>query len=145
MREDLTGRLAALEGSVASLRRENRLLKVALLVVVFLASLPYLMAFQPTVLPVVRAEQFEVVRDGKVVASLRSSPDGGGALFIVSKDGEIVAGLISTPDGGVLGINNKDGEIVAILSSNPYGGSLLIFNKDGKPVAGLGLTLMGVA
>lgn len=137
---NLEDRIVRLEAELASLRKRNRTFGVLLMLAV---AVPALLAFGRGQVQVVRAERFEVVKDGKVLAKLDESVFGGGSLSIYSEDGKEVGYLLATSTGGMLSILDKDGKPVGMLSTGTEGGSLGIFNKDGKHVGGLAATRSG--
>jgi len=93
---------------------------------------------------VIQARKFQVVNnEGKAMVDIFATANGG-RLRISSKDGKQVAGIQATADGGgTLGIHHKDGKPVAGFSATTDGGLLSVYNKDGKPVAGIGTTADG--
>ncbi len=150
-------RLEALEKEVRRLRGQNSLLRLALLGLFLLTTLPYIIAATkgiPT-FSVVRAQRFEVVAGQKVVAVLSANPNGG-ALVILNDRGKEVAALytvppkskLGVPKGGSLFIGDMEGKSVALLGAfsasvgalGIWGGGLEIYNKEGKLAALLGVS-----
>jgi hypothetical protein len=108
----LEERIEVLENELRGLRRRNRLLVVVAAVALLAVAVPALVVADRAQSQVVRAEGFEVVKDGKTVATLAADSDGG-VLNILNKDGKPVAGLGAFSDGGGrLGIWDKDGSIL---------------------------------
>jgi hypothetical protein len=146
-----------IQHQLASLRRENRFLKVGLIFCLVLSALPYLTGFQPTVIRAskVVTERIEFVRDGEKVTSIVVHPKKtglviedrnandllflgkellGGFAGVYDEDGQLVASMTATPMGGVVGVRNKDGRVVAIMSAGLWGGLVGVYNNDGKLV-----------
>jgi hypothetical protein len=77
-----------IQRQLASLRRENRFLKVGLILCFVFAALPYLAGFQPETISAKRVvtEKIEFVRDGETTMSIATHPEVGG-LVIEDKNG----------------------------------------------------------
>ncbi len=121
--------LIALEKEVRALQEQNRKLRWWLLFTFLLAGLPYLLATQTQTMnsSTIRAERFEVIRDGKVVATLDKQ-----GLTIRNEGEKAVAWLWITPDGGHLSIRTNEGKEVAMLGATPSGGRLGLWRKTWK-------------
>jgi hypothetical protein len=149
-----------IQHQLASLRRENRFLKVGLIFCLVLSTLPYLTGFQPTVIRAskVVTEKIEFVSDGKTVTSLVVHPDKaglviqdenakglvflgksllGGAIGVYNRDGRIVADMQSFLRGGAFAAYNDDGKTIASINPLPNGGEISVQNKDGKIIASI--------
>lgn len=114
--QEMQERLQALEREVEQLREQ--------------------LAVREQTFSVIRAEKFEVVKDGETIATLKGV-ELTEALGIFGKDGKLLADLSSFLGGGKLNIYNNEGKPVVVLSSFIGGGILHINNNEGKPVVGL--------
>jgi hypothetical protein len=129
-----------IQRQLASLRRENRFLKVGLIFCLVLSALPYLTGFQPETISAKRVvtERVEFVRDGKTVMSIVTHPQDNG-LIIQDKNNLPAILVYSSQDGGLMGVYDRSGKIVALIRSKSEGGVLGVYNKDGKSAAGMGV------
>jgi hypothetical protein len=127
-----------IQRQLASLRRENRFLKIGLIFCLVLSALPYLTGFQPTVIRAskVVTERIEFIRAGKTVMSIVAHPEGKG--LVIKDKNNLPAVLVGGSQyGGTMGVYDRSGEIVAEIYSQSEGGSLAARNNFGKPVAGM--------
>ena len=98
----LEERIETLESQLSRIRRRESKVKALALLVVLAAGVSFLWAvYKPSERQekTIRAERFEVTRDGKTVAVLTADSNGG-RLGIYNKDGKPVARLSAEPDGG---------------------------------------------
>ncbi len=125
--------LEALASQVASLRRENRFLRVGLVVCFVLASIPYLLGFQPETLTVktVKTERIELLRDGKTRVAIVVHPTQD-AIVVENSKGMPTVSLGHVLLGGGVGVYNNDGETVAGMSAEKDGGRLALFSHTGR-------------
>jgi len=129
---------------IDALRRENRFLKVGLILCLVLSSLPYLVGFQPKV---IRADRIVTKMisfegdDGAFVSIVRHPKDNG--LLILDKSLLPVVFLGGDSNGGCLGIYNKNRKTGAMMHITLHGGGVCVYNNAGQPVAALDVVQNG--
>jgi hypothetical protein len=133
-----------IQRQLASLRRENRFLKVGLILCFVFAALPYLTGFQPETISAKRVvtERIEFVSYGKTEASIVVHPKGNG-LGVLDRDGSPIAFFAKGIFGNAMGVCNAKGKATVLIADMPEGGSVGIFNKDDKLVVALDIVLYG--
>jgi hypothetical protein len=150
-----------IQRQLASLRRENRFLKVGLIFCLVLSVMPYLTGFQPEFIYAKRVitEAIEFVRDEKTVASItvhhtgnglvisdkytkplvRVSNNGmGGQIDVYNIERESVATIAAVWTGSWITISNNKRKTVVQIGAFPNGGLVNIFNNDAKLGVGIG-------
>jgi subtilisin family serine protease len=125
----MSDQFAILEQRLSALERQNRRLKTWLGGVFVLSLVPFALgAAAQTNADVLRATKFEVVKDGKTVASLAALADGG-SLDIYDAAGNRAAYLASTKNGGSLDISKK-GMTVGYFDARESGGAILCVQNN---------------
>jgi hypothetical protein len=133
--------LNVLEQRLSAVERQNRRLRLLLVVLFAVAVAPVFVsagAQQSTAGNIIRAEQFEVVKDGKTVLRLGSTAQGG-SLDIYNTTGNTVAFLTTNDHGATMKLSNLAGKnAVVFLGSNTSDvGFLFLGPGDGKSTAEL--------
>jgi len=118
---------------IASLRRENRFLRIGLVICLIIATLPYRPWLHPVTMRAKRfvTEKIEFVRDGKTVLSIDVHPTDN-ALVISGKNGEPLVGLCEGMWGGIVGVYTKDGYPVALMDAAGNVGMIFLNDKKGN-------------
>ena len=122
----MSDELNILNRRMSAIERENRRLKAVLGVFAVLALIPIVVgaaAQQAATAEVVRATRFEVVQNGKVVASM-SAATNGGSVDVFDAAGARAGFLRSTQLGGSLDIS-KAGKSVGYFGALERGGGWL--------------------
>lgn len=160
-------RINMLEKEIEYLKTQALRLRLLVVCLFVTSMLPYLLASSSYFSQqVVRAERFELLRDGEVVAFITAPLKlAEGGLVIYDPKGKPIVGVVSTPlfnglsvhnDEGKpgvtliasplthsLGISNREGKTVATLSSSPFGGILSIGDNNSKTLVSLCALLDG--
>ncbi|HZR25608.1 MAG TPA: hypothetical protein VFA59_18570 [Vicinamibacterales bacterium] len=128
--------LETLAARLRRLERQNTILKC--LVLALLAGVPtftVLAAQQNTSSPdTIRANRFEIVRNGRVQAVM-TSDDNGGIVEVWRASGEVAGYIRSTKDGGSLDISDKTGKTVGFFDATAsQGGVLAVSAVDNQDV-----------
>jgi hypothetical protein len=153
-----------IQRQLASLRRENRFLKVGLIFCLVLSALPYLTRFQPetetTRASKVVTERVEFVKNGRTTMSIAAYPEVGGLVIedknglpiveilgvedsrgmaFMDKRGKLCVGIGLLPNGGKINVHNGNGKLVASMAATEDGdGTMGVCNRNGKPLAVIG-------
>ena len=125
---DSADRISSLENEIAVLKRQG-LRTTALFLVA--ATVPFIIAGTGSQ-QVVKADRFEVTKDGVVVAEIGSDDDGG-RIRVFSNEGKIVGEfMVSSGGQGQLSLFNSDQDAVATLAvtDDSGHGSLQLNNKE---------------
>ena len=124
-------------------QQQNRRMKRIALVgtILLVAAFTVWQARIPTVL---RAERFELKRDGKVCAVLKADEAGRPSLAFLGDDGGFMAGLFVFDTGPALHLYGKDGERSVALAVSDEGPMLALGDEQGKARAVLRLREQGL-
>jgi hypothetical protein len=125
---DNADRISSLETEIAALKRRG-LRTTALFLIT--ATVPFIIAGTGSQ-QVVKADRFEVTKDGVVVAEIGSDDDGG-RIRVYSNEGKIVGEfMVSTGGQGQISLFNADQDAVATLAvtDDSGHGSLALYNKE---------------
>ena len=125
---------SSLEQRVAALERQNRRLKACVGIIAALVSVPVLAAATSTqTADVLRANRFEVVGNGKVVAQI-AADENGGLIRIWHTSGSAAVTLSAKAlGGGSMTVWDSESRRAGYLAAGPWGGSLDI-SKRGETV-----------
>ena len=118
---------------IASLRRENRSLRIGLVFCLIIATLPYRPWVNPITMKAKRfvTEKIEFVRDGQTVLFINVHPIDNG-LVISDKYGKPSVFLGTGVLGGSVGVINKNDKVVAGMVATEYGGIIVVADEKGK-------------
>ena len=129
---------------IASLRRENRSLRIGLVFCLIIATLPYRPWLHPVTMRAKKfvTEKIEFVRDGETILSIDVYPTING-LVISDKHGKPLVFLGAEKLGGSVGVYNKDGKEVVSIGNWLYGGGVWVMDEKGTIMATIGATPFG--
>ncbi|MFY9233471.1 MAG: hypothetical protein WAO58_03330 [Fimbriimonadaceae bacterium] len=142
--ENLEARILRLEATVQHLTTKNRRSNLILIALVAAIALPFLFGGVVQKKPaILQASSLEIIRDGKVFASLGSDP-AGGLLNIKNNEQTTVVRLrASASGGGSISMNNKLGVGALRLASSALDSGLLEILRGTTPIVRIGLDTAG--
>jgi len=74
-------------------------------------------------------------KEGRVVAAIGETADGGGEIFVAGSDGKPRAVIKGNEAGGTISAQNGEGHVQALMLAKESGGTFVATNAQGTPMA----------